>query len=61
MARKSRTPDFDQILDTLRAHGFSVTPFTGAQGGILVFKHGAGAVLVPGKDAAVASGSAPAR
>ncbi|MGA2561315.1 MAG: hypothetical protein ABSF17_16700 [Terracidiphilus sp.] len=54
MARKSRTPDFAQILDTLRAHGFSVTPFTGVQGGILVSKHGAGAVLVPGKDAAVA-------
>jgi len=31
MARKSRTPDFAQILDTLRAHGFSVTPFTGVQ------------------------------
>lgn len=54
MARKSRNPNFDQTLDSLRAHSFNVAPFAGAAGGVLVSKHGAGAVLVPGKDAPVA-------
>ncbi len=49
MARKSRNPNFDQTLDVLRANGFVVTPFKGAEGAVLVSKQGAGAVLVPGK------------
>jgi hypothetical protein len=52
MAHKSRTPNFDQMLEILRAHDFDVAPFAGVQGGFLVSKHGAGAVLVAaeGKD-----------
>jgi hypothetical protein len=60
MARRSRNPDFDQTLDTLRAHGFNVTPFAAVAGGVLVSKYGVGAVLVAvqGKHA---SGAALAR
>jgi hypothetical protein len=54
MARKSRNPNFDQTLETLRAHSFDVAPFAGVAGGVLVTKHGAGAVLVPAKDTPVA-------
>jgi hypothetical protein len=54
MARKSRNPNFDQTLENLRAHSFDVAPFAGVAGGVLVTKHGAGAVLVPGQGAAVA-------
>lgn len=54
MARKSRNPNFDQTLEILRAHSFQVAPFAGAAGGVLVTKHGAGAVLVPGKGTQVA-------
>jgi hypothetical protein len=52
MRRKSSHPDFDQTLDQLRAHGFEVTPFAGVPGGMLVTKHGAGAVLVAAEGAA---------
>ncbi len=45
MKRKSRHPNFDQTLELLRAHGFDAAPYAG--GGVLVSKHGAGAVLVP--------------
>lgn len=53
MSRKSKNPNIDQTLDTLRAHSFEVAPFAGVAGGVLVSKHGAGAVLVaaPAKDA----------
>jgi hypothetical protein len=51
MKRKSRYPNFDQALELLRAHSFDVTPFAGVAGGILVSKHGAGAVLVPARRA----------
>ena len=54
MARKSRNPNFDQTLENLRAHSFDVAPLAGVAGGVLVTKHGAGAVLVPGQGAAVA-------
>lgn len=56
MAHKLRTPDFDQMQETLRAHEFEVKPFIGVPGGVLVSKHGAGAVLVAaeGKDVAAA-------
>ena len=54
MARKSRNPNFDQTLENLRAHAFDVAPFAGVAGGVLVTKHGAGAVLTPGQGATVA-------
>ena len=52
MAHKSRTPNFDQMLEILRAHDFDVAPYAEVPGGFLVSKHGAGAVLVAaeGKD-----------
>jgi hypothetical protein len=50
MARKSRNPNFDQVLEILRAHAFDVAPYAGVAGGVLVSKHGAGAVLVATKD-----------
>lgn len=53
MARKTRNPNFDQTLDTLRANGFEVTPAPGGDG-VLVAKYGAGALLVPGRQAACA-------
>jgi hypothetical protein len=46
MARKSRNPNFDQTLETLRAHGFDRTPAAAIPGGVLVSKQGAAAVLV---------------
>src|ERR1700690_1089662 len=49
MTRKSRNPNFDQTLETLRAHSFDVQPSSVVAGGVLVSKHGAGAVLVPAK------------
>jgi hypothetical protein len=48
--RKSRNPNFDQTLETLRAHSFNVMPYTEVAGGVLVSKHGAGAVLVAAAD-----------
>jgi hypothetical protein len=47
MRRRSKHPNFDQTLELLRAHGFEVTSYAGAPAGMLVTKHGAGAVLVP--------------
>jgi hypothetical protein len=49
MARKSRGPSFEQILDALRAHSFDVKPFPGVADGVIVTKGGAAAILVPGK------------
>ena len=37
---------FEQTLALLRAHGFEVSPDPNAAGGVLVGKHGVGAVLV---------------
>ena len=45
MSQRTRTPNFDQILEKLRAHAFNVTPWAEGAGGVLVTKHGAGAVL----------------
>lgn len=68
MSRKTRNPNFDQTLDTLRAHSFDVAPYAEVAGGVLVSKHGAGAVLVArpqfnarakAHDAAVAFAIAP--
>lgn len=47
MKRKSHHPDFDQTLELLRAHGFLVTPHAACPDGVLVSKHGVGAVLTP--------------
>ena len=47
MARKSRTLNFQQTLDALRASSFDVAPFKGVADGVLVTKGGVGAVLVP--------------
>ena len=46
VSRKSRNPSFDQTLETLRAHSFDVAPYAEVADGVLVSKHGAGAVLV---------------
>ena len=69
MNRKSRNPNprnpnFVQTLETLRTHSFDVAPFAEVAGGVLVTKHGAGAVLVAQaqtqtQDAATAFAVAP--
>lgn len=46
VSQKSRNPNFEQTLETLRAHSFDVTPSTEVAGGMLVSKHGAGAILI---------------
>jgi hypothetical protein len=48
--RKSPNPNFYQILESLRAHSFDVSPSVEIAGGQLVSKHGAGAVLVAAAD-----------
>jgi len=52
MARKSRNPNFDQILDMLRERSFDVSPYAAVSGGYLVSKGGAAAVLVAREDEA---------
>jgi hypothetical protein len=52
VSRKSRKPNFDQILERLRAHSFDGSPSTEVAGGVLVSKHGAGAVLATAADKA---------
>jgi hypothetical protein len=47
MRRKSKHPNFDQMLELLRAQGFEVNPFTALAGASLVAKCGVGAVLTP--------------
>ncbi len=59
MARKTRNPSFEQTLAILRDHSFDVQPFPAVAGGMLVSKHGAGAVLV-GTPAQNADGNAEA-
>ncbi len=59
MARKSKNRNFDQTLETLRAHSFDVVAYAGAAGGMQVSKNGAGAVLVAVKDGAAAFFVAP--
>jgi hypothetical protein len=51
MKRKSSHPNFDQAMELLRAHAFDVAPYAGVARGMLVSKHGAGAVLVPARRA----------
>ena len=55
MSRKSRNPNYQQTLESLRAHSFDVADYAQIPGGALVTKHGAGAVL-----AAAAEKGAPA-
>jgi hypothetical protein len=50
MPRKPARQSFDQILETLRGHGFTVSASSGIPGGMLVSKAGAAAVLVPSRD-----------
>lgn len=54
MAKKPCKPNFDGAIEILRAHAFDVSPYSGglsgALGGMLVTKHGAGAVLIPATD-----------
>jgi hypothetical protein len=50
VSKKFRKPNFDQTLERLRAHAFDVTPWAEVAGGVLVTKHGAGAVLVAAAD-----------
>jgi len=47
---RSHTRSFDQTLETLRAPSFDVAPRDEVAGGVLVTKHGAGAVLVAAAD-----------
>ncbi len=47
MARKKLNANFSQTLDNLRAHSFTVEPFAGIEGAMLVTRHGVGAVLAP--------------
>lgn len=51
MAKKPHVPSFNETLDILRAHSFEVAPYAAVSGGMLVGKHGAGAVLVPSSQA----------
>ncbi len=55
MARKSRNPNFDQILETLRTNSFDVAPFAAVAGGVLVSKDGAAAVLVPATEKGISA------
>ena len=48
MARKSKTRNFDEMLDALRAHSFEVSPFPGVANGMMVSKGGVAAVVIPG-------------
>jgi hypothetical protein len=52
--KKKRQAGFEETLELLRAQGFEVKPAGGTGGGMLVSKHGAGAVLVPVEGAAAA-------
>jgi len=54
MPRKTRNPNFDQLLEALRAHGFQVSPLAGAGERVLVSKNGAAAVLIAARETAAA-------
>jgi hypothetical protein len=49
--KKASKPNFEQIIETLRAHAFHVEPST-ETAGVLVTKYGAGAVLAAAADKA---------
>ena len=46
MAR-TKTPNFDQLLDSLRVQSFEVAPYAAISGAVQVTKHGVAAVLAP--------------
>jgi hypothetical protein len=46
MKRKSRHPNFDQMLEVLRSHDFETAQYPGIDGGVLVSKDGVGTVLM---------------
>jgi hypothetical protein len=48
MQKKKIHPDFAQILENLRANGFTTAPYADLAGGVLVARDGVGAVLLPG-------------
>lgn len=48
MARKTRRPTFEQMLESLCSHGFEVSAYAGVANGMQVSKRGVAAVLVPG-------------
>jgi hypothetical protein len=50
MSKKTARLTFDQATEVLRTHGFDVSAFAGAAGGIMASKYGAAAVLVPSND-----------
>jgi len=50
MSRKSSNPSWDQTLEILKAHSFDVAPDAGVEGGVLVSKHGAAAVIAASPD-----------
>ena len=50
MPRKPVRLSFDECMGTLRERGFEVTTFNGPNGGTLISKYGAAAVLVPAAD-----------
>jgi hypothetical protein len=50
MAHKTKLPSFQQALEILTTHSFDVAPYVEVANGVLASKHGAAAVLVPGKD-----------
>lgn len=50
MSRKPARLTFDQALQSLRTHGFDVSPFAGTPNAMLVSKFGAAAILVPATD-----------
>jgi hypothetical protein len=56
--KKSRQPNFDEVLQHLRAHSFEIAPFAALPGAVLASKDGVGAVLVAagGDGAAMARG-----
>jgi hypothetical protein len=53
MTRKARRSKFGETLENLRTQGFDVVPFAGVDGGMMVSKGGAAAVLVAGDSSSV--------
>lgn len=49
--KKKKNPNFAALLENLRAHGYTTTPYAELEGGILVAREGLGAVLVADDEA----------
>lgn len=54
LKKKDRYPGFDETLDVLRSHGFTVAPFAAPAGSMMVSKNGVAAVLAPAPTASAA-------